>query len=185
MCCVFFFFAGFLSVQETVVSEEIMHNLDSCEVSVVGDELDGEHESLEVDVSQLQQRALEMSSSNLGLVITGTQHHRKIQIDGLHRNDPFIYLSFSVCLPGVNTMANYEQVLHLIRYKNWHTEALFDRKFKLVCSELNGRYISNDFKVEVGTLLTTHHHRFYELLTPQKALFERRGLQARPPFSLG
>jgi len=46
-------------------------------------------------------------------------------------------------------MANYEQVLHLIRYKNWHTEALFDRKFKLVCSELNGRYISNDFKVEV------------------------------------
>lgn len=51
--------------------------------------------------------------------------------------------------PGVNTMANYEQVLHLVRYKNWHTEALFDRKFKLVCSELNGRYISNDFKVEV------------------------------------
>ena len=46
-------------------------------------------------------------------------------------------------------MANYEQVLHLIRYKNWHTEALFDRKFKLVCSELNGRYISNEFKVEV------------------------------------
>ena len=46
-------------------------------------------------------------------------------------------------------MAQYETVLHLIRYKNWHTEALFDRKFKLVCSELNGRYISNDFKVEV------------------------------------
>ncbi|XP_032428272.1 LOW QUALITY PROTEIN: calsyntenin-1 [Xiphophorus hellerii] len=115
------------TVQETVVSEEIMHNLDSCEVSVVGDELDGEHESLEVDVSQLQQRALEMSSSNLGLVIT-----------------------------GVNTMANYEQVLHLIRYKNWHTEALFDRKFKLVCSELNGRYISNDFKVEVNVIHTSN-----------------------------
>lgn len=49
-----------------------MHNLDTCEVTVVGDELDGEHESLEVDMSQLQQRALEMSSSNLGLVITGT-----------------------------------------------------------------------------------------------------------------
>uniref|UniRef100_A0A672I9B5 Calsyntenin C-terminal domain-containing protein n=1 Tax=Salarias fasciatus TaxID=181472 RepID=A0A672I9B5_SALFA len=113
------------TVQETVVSEEIMHNLDTCEVTVVGDELDGEHESLEVDISQLQQRALEMSSSNLGLVIT-----------------------------GVNTMANYEQVLHLIRYKNWHTEALFDRKFKLVCSELNGRYISNDFKVEVNVIHT-------------------------------
>ncbi|KAL0158029.1 hypothetical protein M9458_046105, partial [Cirrhinus mrigala] len=104
----------------TVVSEEIMHNLDTCEVTVVGDELNGDHESLEVDLAQIQQRALEMSSSNVGMVIT-----------------------------GVNTMANYEQVLHLIRYRNWHTEALFDRKFKLVCSELNGRYISNEFKVEV------------------------------------
>ncbi|XP_033942366.1 calsyntenin-1 isoform X4 [Pseudochaenichthys georgianus] len=115
------------TVQETVVSEEIMHNLDTCEVSVVGDELNGEHEGLEVDMSQLQQHSLEMSSSNLGLVIT-----------------------------GVNTMANYEQVLHLIRYKNWHTEALFDRKFKLVCSELNGRYISNDFKVEVNVIHTAN-----------------------------
>lgn len=52
-----------------------MHNLDTCEVTVTGDELDREHESLELDVSQLQQRGLEMSSSNLGLVITGT-HHR-------------------------------------------------------------------------------------------------------------
>ncbi|KAL6119811.1 clstn1 [Pungitius sinensis] len=115
------------TVQETVVSEEIMHNLDTCEVTVAGDELDGEHEGLELDMSQLQQHGLEMSSSNLGLVVT-----------------------------GVNTMANYEQVLHLIRYKNWHTEALFDRKFKLVCSELNGRYISNDFKVEVNVIHTAN-----------------------------
>ncbi|XP_037131136.1 calsyntenin-1 isoform X4 [Syngnathus acus] len=113
------------TVQETVVSEEIMHNLDTCEVTVVGDELNAEHEGLEVDMEQLQQRGLEMSSSHLSLVIT-----------------------------GVNTMANYEQVLHLIRYKNWHTEALFDRKFKLVCSELNGRYVSNDFKVEVNVIHT-------------------------------
>lgn len=49
-----------------------MHNLDTCEVTAVGDELDGEHESLELDVSQLQPHGLEMSSSNLGLVITGT-----------------------------------------------------------------------------------------------------------------
>ncbi|XP_061759919.1 calsyntenin-1 isoform X3 [Nerophis ophidion] len=115
------------TVQETVVSEEIMHNLDTCEVTVVGDELDAEHEGLEVYMYQLQQRGLEMSSSHIGLVIT-----------------------------GVNTMANYEQVLHLIRYKNWHTEALFDRKFKLVCSELNRRYISNDFKVEVNVIHTAN-----------------------------
>jgi len=56
-------------------------------------------------------------------------------------------------------MANYEQVLHLIRYKNWHTEALFDRKFKLVCSELNGRYISNDFKVEVRLSMRQLRHK--------------------------
>ncbi|XP_027026098.1 calsyntenin-1 isoform X2 [Tachysurus fulvidraco] len=115
------------TVQESVVSEEIMHNLDTCEVSVVGEDLDGNHESLEVDLAQVQQRGLEISSSNMGMVIT-----------------------------GVNTMANYEQVLHLIRYRNWHPEALFDRKFKLVCSELNGRYISNDFKVEVNVIHTAN-----------------------------
>lgn len=72
------FCAFVLSVQETVVSEEIMHNLDTCEVTVMGDELDGEHESLEVDMSQLQQRSLEMSSSNVGLVITGRDHRARL-----------------------------------------------------------------------------------------------------------
>ncbi|XP_012681603.1 calsyntenin-1 isoform X1 [Clupea harengus] len=128
------------TVQETVVSEEIMHNLDTCEVTVVGDDLDGEHESLEVDLTQVQQRGLEMSSSNVGMIIT-----------------------------GVNTMANYEQVLHLIRYRNWHTEALFDRKFKLVCSELNGRYISNEFKVEVNVIHTANpmEHANNAMVQPQ------------------
>uniref|UniRef100_A0A671L7Y0 Calsyntenin-1 n=1 Tax=Sinocyclocheilus anshuiensis TaxID=1608454 RepID=A0A671L7Y0_9TELE len=135
---IFSIFRFFL--QETVVSEEIMHNLDTCEVIVVGDELNGDHESLEVDLAQIQQRALEMSSSNVGMVIT-----------------------------GVNTMANYEQVLHLIRYRNWHTEALFDRKFKLVCSELNGRYISNEFKVEVNVIHTANpmDHANNAMVQPQ------------------
>lgn len=47
-------------------------------------------------------------------------------------------------------MASYEQILRLLRYRNWHTRALLDRKFKLVCSELNGRYVSNEFQVEVS-----------------------------------
>ena len=54
-------------------------------------------------------------------------------------------------------MANYEQVVQLLRYRNWHPEALFDRKFKLICSELSGRYISNDFKVEVRETVTLAH----------------------------
>lgn len=51
---------------------------------------------------------------------------------------------------GVDTMASYEEVLHLLRYRNWHSRSLLDRKFKLVCSELNGRYVSNEFQVEVS-----------------------------------
>ncbi|XP_069466117.1 calsyntenin-1 isoform X2 [Ambystoma mexicanum] len=113
------------TVQESLVSEEIMHNLDLCEVSVVGEELNQDQESLEVDMTQLQQKGIEMSSSNLGMIIT-----------------------------GVDTMASYEEVLHLIRYRNWHPDSLFDRKFKLVCSELNGRYVSNEFKVEVNAIHT-------------------------------
>uniref|UniRef100_A0A8C9EW07 Calsyntenin 1 n=1 Tax=Pavo cristatus TaxID=9049 RepID=A0A8C9EW07_PAVCR len=115
------------TVQESLVSEEIMHNLDTCEVTVVGEELNQDQESLEVDMTRLQQKGIEMSSSNLGMIIT-----------------------------GVDTMASYEEVLHLIRYRNWHSVSLFDRKFKLVCSELNGRYVSNEFKVEVNVIHTAN-----------------------------
>ncbi|KAM6191721.1 LOW QUALITY PROTEIN: calsyntenin-1 [Sarcoramphus papa] len=115
------------TVQESLVSEEIMHNLDTCEVTVIGEELNQEQESLEIDMTRLQQKGIEMSSSNLGMIIT-----------------------------GVDTMASYEEVLHLIRYRNWHTVSLFDRKFKLVCSELNGRYVSNEFKVEVNVIHTAN-----------------------------
>uniref|UniRef100_A0A8C0FP18 Calsyntenin-1 n=1 Tax=Bubo bubo TaxID=30461 RepID=A0A8C0FP18_BUBBB len=112
---------------ESLVSEEIMHNLDTCEVTVLGEELNQEQESLEIDMTRLQQKGIEMSSSNLGMIIT-----------------------------GVDTMASYEEVLHLIHYRNWHTVSLFDRKFKLVCSELNGRYVSNEFKVEVNVIHTAN-----------------------------
>ncbi|NXR18018.1 CSTN1 protein, partial [Cinclus mexicanus] len=113
------------TVQESLVSEEIMHNLDMCEVTVLGEELNQEQESLEIDMTRLQQKGIEMSSSNLGMIIT-----------------------------GVDSMASYEEVLHLIRYRNWHTASLFDRKFKLLCSELNGRYVSNEFQVEVNVIHT-------------------------------
>ncbi|EMP41536.1 Calsyntenin-1, partial [Chelonia mydas] len=128
------------TVQESLVSEEIMHNLDTCEVTVLGEELNQEQESLEVDMTQLQQKGIEMSSSNLGMIIT-----------------------------GVDTMASYEEVLHLIRYRNWHTVSLFDRKFKLVCSELNGRYVSNEFKVEVNVIHTANpvDHANHIAMQPQ------------------
>ncbi|XP_043849061.1 calsyntenin-1 isoform X1 [Dromiciops gliroides] len=116
------------TVQESLVSEEIMHNLDTCEVTVLGEELNPDQESLEVDMARLQQKGIEMSSSNLGIIIT-----------------------------GVDTMASYEEVLHLVRYRNWHAStSVLDRKFKLVCSELNGRYVSNEFQVEVSVIHTAN-----------------------------
>ncbi|GCB59773.1 hypothetical protein scyTo_0012587 [Scyliorhinus torazame] len=128
------------TVQESMVSEEIMHNLDTCEVSVVGDELNSEQESFEVDPSQLRQRSMEMSNSSTGMTIT-----------------------------GVDTMSSYEEMLHLIRYRNWNSESLFERKFKLVCSELNGRYASNEFKVEVNVIHTANpvEHPNHVLAQPE------------------
>uniref|UniRef100_A0A673TCJ7 Calsyntenin 1 n=1 Tax=Suricata suricatta TaxID=37032 RepID=A0A673TCJ7_SURSU len=113
------------TVQESLVSEEIVHDLDTCEVTVDGEDLNPAQESLEVDMARLQQKGITVSGSDLGMVFT-----------------------------GVDTMANYEEVLRLLRYRNWHTRSLLDRKFKLVCSELNGRYVSNEFQVEVNVIHT-------------------------------
>lgn len=37
----------------------------------MGEELNQEQESLEIDMTRLQQKGIEMSSSNLGMIITG------------------------------------------------------------------------------------------------------------------
>ena len=51
--------------------------------------------------------------------------------------------------PGVDSMSNYEQVIRQVRYHNWRPAQTSDRKFRLTCSELNGRYTSNEFTLEV------------------------------------
>lgn len=51
---------------------------------------------------------------------------------------------------GVDSMARYEQALRQVRYRNSRPAALTDRKFRLTCSELNGRYTSNEFILEVS-----------------------------------
>lgn len=58
-------------MQESLVSEEIVHDLDACTVTVQGEELNPEHESLEVDAAPLQQRGIDLSRSGLGVVFTG------------------------------------------------------------------------------------------------------------------
>lgn len=57
---------------------------------------------------------------------------------------------FYITVSGVDTMKHYEQVLQKVRYRNWHTSSFFDRKFRIKCSELNGRYTSNEFNLEVS-----------------------------------
>lgn len=62
-----YYISGWASsaVQESLVSEEIVHDLDTCEVTVEGEELNHEQESLEVDMARLQQKGIEVSSSEL------------------------------------------------------------------------------------------------------------------------
>ncbi|XP_045155140.1 calsyntenin-1 [Echinops telfairi] len=68
------------TVQESLVSEEIVHDLDTCEVTVEGEDLNREQESLEVDLTRLQQKGIEMSSSDLGVVFTGKGLGRARQV---------------------------------------------------------------------------------------------------------
>ncbi|NWW01555.1 CSTN2 protein, partial [Oreocharis arfaki] len=106
-----------------VVVEEMLHNLDFCDVLVIGAELDPEQECLELDHRELQGKHLDATNSTAGYSIY-----------------------------GVDSMFSYEQVLRQLRYRNWGTSATSDRKFRVKCSELNGRYTSNEFSLEVNIL---------------------------------
>ncbi|NXB98146.1 CSTN2 protein, partial [Orthonyx spaldingii] len=106
-----------------VIVEEMLHNLDFCDVLVIGAELDPEQECLELDHGELQGKHLDATNSTAGYSIY-----------------------------GVDSMFSYEQVLRQLRYRNWGTSATSDRKFRVKCSELNGRYTSNEFNLEVNIL---------------------------------
>ncbi|KAG9343152.1 hypothetical protein JZ751_014125 [Albula glossodonta] len=99
---------------------EILHNLDYCDVLVIGEELDPEQESLQVPRSALLEKHLDATNSTSGISIY-----------------------------GVDSMSHYEQVIQQVRYYNWHPGGLKERRFCVTCSELNGRYTSNEFSIEV------------------------------------
>ncbi|MFT7803268.1 calsyntenin-2 [Arapaima gigas] len=107
----------------TGVLEEIIHNLDYCDVLVVGEELQPEREILRLPQGALLGKHLDATNSTSGISIY-----------------------------GVDSMSNYEQVIRQVRYRSWHAATLADRKFRLTCSELNGRYTSNEFNLEVSVL---------------------------------
>ncbi|XP_046956098.1 calsyntenin-2 [Lynx rufus] len=108
---------------KSAVLEEMLHNLDFCDILVLGGDLDPRQECLELNHSELHQRHLDATNSTAGYSIY-----------------------------GVGSMSRYEQVLHHIRYRNWHPASLESRRFRIKCSELNGRYTSNEFNLEVSIL---------------------------------
>eukprot|EP00063_Salmo_salar_P095723 XP_014070558.1 PREDICTED: calsyntenin-2-like isoform X1 [Salmo salar] len=105
------------------VQEEIIHNLDYCDILVLGEELRPEQESLQLQRSTLLGKHLDATNSTSGMSIY-----------------------------GVDSMSNYEQVIRQVYYHNWHPVQTPDRKFRLTCSELNGRYTSNEFTLEISVL---------------------------------
>uniref|UniRef100_A0AAZ3NWK7 Calsyntenin-2 n=1 Tax=Oncorhynchus tshawytscha TaxID=74940 RepID=A0AAZ3NWK7_ONCTS len=105
------------------VQEEIIHNLDYCDILVLGEELRPEQEGLQLQRSTLLGKHLDATNSTSGMSIY-----------------------------GVDSMSNYEQVIRQVHYHNWHPTQTPDRKFRLTCSELNGRYTSNEFTLEISVL---------------------------------
>ncbi|XP_062050657.1 calsyntenin-3 isoform X2 [Lepus europaeus] len=141
------------TVTDTRMSDEIVHNLDGCEVSLVGDDLDPERESLLLDVASLQQRGLELTNTSAYLTIA-----------------------------GVESITVYEEILRQARYQLRHGAALYARKFRLSCSEMNGRYSSNEFIVEVNVLHSMNRvaHPSHVLSSQQ---FLHRGHQPPPEMA--
>ncbi|XP_063150726.1 calsyntenin-3 isoform X2 [Candoia aspera] len=111
------------TVADTRMSDEIVHNLDGCEISLIGEELDPEREYLFLDGASLQQRGLELINTSAYLTVT-----------------------------GVESIAVYEEILHQVSYCIRRGAALYERKFRLSCTEMNGRYSSNEFTVEVNVV---------------------------------
>ncbi|CAL8343629.1 unnamed protein product, partial [Arctogadus glacialis] len=122
------------------VLEEIIHNLDYCDILVLGEELRPEAESLQLDRSSLLGMHLDATNSTSGMSIY-----------------------------GVDSMSNYEHVIRQVRYHHWLPATLTLRRFRLTCSELNGRYTSNEFKLEIGLLHDSEagEHVNYMVAPPQ------------------
>ncbi|KAG8551397.1 hypothetical protein GDO81_004094 [Engystomops pustulosus] len=113
--------------------------LERCEIGVVGDDLNPEYESLSLDVSSAWQRGLETENSSRSLRVTGVQN-----------------------------VAVYEDILRSVSYRTGARATLYARKFHVSCSEMNGRYISNQLYTEVDVLHGIHAVSPSHLLSAQQ-----------------
>lgn len=111
------------SEQDTMASDSLIHNLEWCEILVLGDGLDRGKESLLLDPDLVEQKGLHLTNASSILTIS-----------------------------GVENIGAYEMVLRDVRYRVEPGAALYERKFRLQCAEMSGRYVSNEFTVEVNVL---------------------------------
>uniref|UniRef100_A0A8C1LVN8 Calsyntenin-3 n=1 Tax=Cyprinus carpio TaxID=7962 RepID=A0A8C1LVN8_CYPCA len=126
-----------------LMSDAVAHTLDGCEVQPLGEELNPEREELLVDMEALKERGLDIINTTAYIAITGAE-------------------SISV----------YEDVLRSIRYRLAKGSARFERRFRLSCSEMNGRYTSNELTLEVNFLhsLDSLYHPSHLLASQQQFL---------------
>ncbi|KAK1786333.1 hypothetical protein P4O66_018032, partial [Electrophorus voltai] len=103
-------------------SEEIIHNLDYCDIMVLGKELREGFESLQLNHSTLLAKHLDYNNSTTGISIY-----------------------------GVDSMDHYAELIRQVQYQSLQTGSPV-RTFQLTCSGLNGRYTSNQFMLQVNIL---------------------------------
>lgn len=63
----------------------------------------------------------------------------------------FTFVLPGLLLPGADKLVNYVEVMQDVRYVNARPDELNSRTFVLTCTELNGRFVSNELQVTVGT----------------------------------
>ncbi|KAG9344957.1 hypothetical protein JZ751_009497 [Albula glossodonta] len=113
-----------------LMSDAVAHTLDGCEVQPLGEELNPEREELLVDIDTLRERGLDIINTTAYIAITGAE-------------------SISV----------YEDVLRSIRYRLAKGSARFERRFRLSCSEMNGRlYHPSHLLASQQQFLHPSHH---------------------------
>uniref|UniRef100_A0A672KI40 Calsyntenin-2 n=1 Tax=Sinocyclocheilus grahami TaxID=75366 RepID=A0A672KI40_SINGR len=102
--------------------KEITHNLDYCDIMVLGEELRAGLESLELHHSALLGKHLEYVISSTGMSIY-----------------------------GVDSISHYTEVIGQVRYQSRQAVDSV-RTFRLTCSELSGRYTSDQYTLQVNIL---------------------------------
>lgn len=120
------------SSEEEDLLQNIAQRVDSCTATVYPP-LNPDHESLSLPQNLLSQLAIESKSSHDGITLTGSA--------------------------SVN---HYEQILHQLQYNNHKPAYYLTRAFKLVCSLMSGRFVSNEL---VHTVTVDHPQTSYDAST--------------------